>query len=54
MDVMDFIEDSIESKDNLIEYVRNQEEHHKRISFREELVTLLSEHKVEFDAKYLL
>jgi REP element-mobilizing transposase RayT len=44
---------SIEAKDNLIEYVKNQEEHHKTKTFREELVELLKEHGVEFDEKYL-
>lgn len=40
-------------KDGLIEYVKNQEEHHKTVSFREELIALLREHGVEFDEKYL-
>lgn len=44
---------SIKAKDTLIEYVKNQEEHHKKISFREEFITLLREHEVEFDEKYL-
>lgn len=44
---------SIEAKDNLINYVKNQEEHHKTKTFREELSDLLCEHGVEFDEKYL-
>ncbi len=44
---------SIEAKNNLIEYVINQEEHHKKKTFREELIDLLKEHRVEFDEKYL-
>ena len=44
---------SIEAKDNLIEYVKNQEAHHQTKTFREELVELLKEHGVEFDEKYL-
>ena len=44
---------SIKEKDNLIEYVKNQEEHHKTITFKEELIELLKEHGVEFDVKYL-
>lgn len=44
---------SIKAKDALIEYVKNQEEHHKTISFREEFIALLREHEVEFDEKYL-
>lgn len=45
---------SIKEKDKLIEYVKNQEEHHKKISFKEEYIELLKEHKIEFDEKYLL
>lgn len=41
------------AKNNLIEYVKNQEEHHKIRASREELVALLTEHEVEFDGKYL-
>ena len=44
---------SQDAKDNLIEYVKNQEEHHKKVSFKEELISLLKEHGIEFDEKYL-
>lgn len=44
---------SLKDKDHLIEYVKNQDEHHKRVSFREELTELLKEHGIEFDEKYL-
>ncbi|MGN8224031.1 IS200/IS605 family transposase [Gracilimonas sp. BCB1] len=44
---------SIEAKDRLIEYVRNQEEHHKLISFLEEYKALLNEHDVSFNEQYL-
>jgi len=45
---------SIKDKDNLIEYVKNQKEHHKRKTFREEYNELLIEHGIEFDEKFLL
>ena len=45
---------SISAKDNLIEYVKNQKEHHKRVSFRDEYISLLNEHGIEFNEKYLL
>ncbi len=45
---------SIHAKNNLIEYVKNQEEHHRRKTFREEFIKLLEEHEIEFDEKYLL
>ena len=45
---------SIDAKDKLINYVKNQEEHHEKKSFIEEYKELLAEHKIEFDEKYLL
>ncbi len=45
---------SISAKDNLIKYVKNQKEHHRKVSFRDEYITLLKEHGIEFDEKYLL
>lgn len=44
---------SIEAKDNLINYVKNQEEHHKRKNYKDELVDLLEEQGVEYNIKYL-
>jgi len=44
---------SIKEKDRLIEYVKNQEEHHRIKTFREELIGLLKEHEIEFDERYL-
>ena len=44
----------INAKDNLIEYVKNQEEHHRIKTFEEEYRELLKEHKIEFDEKYFL
>ena len=41
------------SKDELIEYVKNQVEHHKTISFKDEYIKLLNENGIEFDEKYL-
>lgn len=45
---------TIKEKDRLIEYVKNQEEHHKIKTFKEEYIELLNEHGIEFDEKYLL
>jgi REP element-mobilizing transposase RayT len=44
---------SIDAKDNLIEYIKNQEIHHQNKNFREELIELLNEHGVTFEEKYL-
>ena len=45
---------SISARDNLIEYVKNQKEHHRKVSFRDEYINLLNEHAIEFNEKYLL
>lgn len=45
---------SIDAKDNLIEYIKTQEEHHRTKAFKEEYIELLHEHKIVFDEKYLL
>jgi putative transposase len=34
-------------------YIANQEAHHKRMSFDQELIALLKKHGVEYDAKYV-
>jgi putative transposase len=44
---------SIKEKDRLIEYVKQQKEHHKTQSFREEYMDLLAEHGIQCDEKYL-
>lgn len=44
---------SMKEKDGLVEYIKGQEEHHKRVSFKEELRKLLMEAGVPFDEKYL-
>lgn len=41
------------AKNDLIEYIINQEEHHRTKTFREELIELLHEHGIAFDEKYL-
>ncbi len=45
---------SIKEKEVLINYVKNQESHHKTISFRDEFIELLKENEIDFDEKYLL
>jgi REP element-mobilizing transposase RayT len=44
---------SYTQKDILINYIKNQEEHHKKLSFEEEYIQLLKEHNIEFEEKYL-
>lgn len=45
---------SQDAKRNLINYVSNQEEHHKRESSREEYIRFLNEHNVPYEDKYIL
>ena len=34
-------------------YIRTQEEHHKKVSFRDEFLSLLKRNEIEFDERYL-
>lgn len=45
---------SIKEKDNIIHYIKNQKEHHKKETFYNEFKRLLTENGVEFNEKYLL
>jgi putative transposase len=45
---------SVNEKDILINYIKNQKEHHKTESFYNEFKRLLLENEIEFDEKYLL
>jgi len=38
----------------LIEYIKGQEEHHRRTTFAEECRRLLEEAGIEFDERYML
>jgi REP element-mobilizing transposase RayT len=44
---------SFREKDQLIDYVKNQETHHQKHSFQEEYIDLLDHHSIEYDPKYL-
>ena len=39
---------------NVINYIKNQEKHHKLVSFQEEYLNLLNEFNIDFDARYIL
>lgn len=34
-------------------YIENQEEHHRKVSFQDELRSFLSKHRMEYDERYL-
>jgi putative transposase len=39
--------------DQVVKYIRNQPEHHKKQSFRDEYLLLLEKFDIKFDSKYL-
>jgi len=45
---------SVKEKEAIINYVKNQKEHHKHESFYDEFKRLLIENGIEFEEKYLL
>ncbi len=40
-------------KPALIEYIKSQPEHHKKLSFKDELREFLIKHEIQFDERYL-
>ena len=40
--------------DRVRRYIRNQEEHHRRVSFKDELIALLKKNGIPYDEKYML
>jgi len=36
-----------------MEYIRDQAEHHKKMSFKEEFIALLKKHRIKYDERYL-
>jgi hypothetical protein len=41
------------ARSSVIRYIAGQAEHHRKQSFREELVDLLTQSEVEYDERYL-
>ncbi len=39
--------------DQAIQYVRNQEAHHRKLTFQEEFVAMLRKHRLNYDPRYL-
>ncbi len=44
---------SISRVEDTISYIRNQREHHKKQTFKEEFVAILKRHGIKFDERYL-
>jgi hypothetical protein len=39
--------------EQVTEYIANQEEHHRKMTFEDELRTLLRKHEIAFDERYV-
>jgi len=37
----------------VVRYIRTQEEHHRKVSFQEELLAFLKKHGIEYDERYI-
>jgi len=44
---------SVSQLDKIIEYVKGQVEHHRKMTFQEEFIALLKRHRIEYDERYL-
>jgi hypothetical protein len=40
-------------REDVIAYIRNQEEHQKKPNFQEEFIALLKAHNVDYDPRYV-
>jgi putative transposase len=44
---------SASASDTVVRYIKNQESHHRKMNFEEELLALLKKHNVDFDAQHI-
>ena len=44
---------SFSQLDAITQYIKDQAEHHRKMSFQEEFLALLSKHRIEYDERYL-
>jgi len=44
---------SVSQLDKIIQYIKSQENHHRKMTFQEEFLALLKKHRVEYDKRYL-
>ncbi|MGD0745138.1 MAG: IS200/IS605 family transposase [Verrucomicrobiota bacterium] len=44
---------SVSQLDKTIEYIKGQEEHHRKMTFQAEFLTLLKKHRIEYNERYL-
>ena len=44
---------SVSLLDKIIQYIRDQESHHQKMTFKEEFLMLLKKHRIDYDERYL-
>ena len=44
---------SASNKDAVVRYIRTQDNHHKKMDYKSELIALLQKHGVPYDPKYV-
>lgn len=44
---------SFSQKQVVLDYIAGQEEHHRTVSFKEELIAFLKKHEIEYDERYV-
>ena len=44
---------SVSQLDKIIQYIKGQEVHHRKMTFQEEFLALLKKHRVDYDERYL-
>jgi hypothetical protein len=44
---------SVSAQAKVVEYIRNQKEHHKKRDFKAEYIEFLEKHGVEYDPRYV-
>lgn len=44
---------SMSQKQGVLDYIAGQEEHHRKVSFQEELISFLKKHEVDYDERYV-
>jgi len=44
---------SASQKPDVLDYIAGQEEHHRKVSFKEEFISFLKKHEIEYDERYL-
>lgn len=44
---------SSSKKDTVVRYIANQKEHHKTVSYKEEVLKFLQEYNIDYDERYL-